>query len=575
MKRNSRKILLAAILLSCVTGVFADSNERGIDLYRAGLHNAAKIFFVGQTNQSATEQAENYYYLGQIYYDLQQKDSASYYYDKSVATDPNYPFGYIGQGKILLEGGNKKEAENLFKKANDFAKKIAKKDASAQTTIAEVYIAARLYPEAEEALDKARKINKNYPGIYVAEGDMLAQENKIGEACARYENATTFDRNYKVAYLKLARVYKTINQAQASNYLNQLVEIDPNYIPAYAEIGDLYDLSSVDEMNVNYTKALNAYEKFISIPGVPQLYHERHARLLYFTEQYEQSLQEIGLLLKQKANPVLYRLQAYNNFKLENYALSAEQLKNFLQTTPEADHIYLDYLTLARSLVKEKEYEQAITCFTKASELKNIKPEVYKQIYKETASAYLAIDNYPEAIKMYEKFLATEESPSAVDYFALGEYSYTAAVKYVSPEYLNNKQKTPEEQAMDSVQLNFYIEKGNYAFTEVIRLRPESFLGYLYRARIHSVLDAVEQARTEKVKGIALPYYEEAIGIMLTKNEDGARNNDLLEAYRYLGSYYYVQKDKAKAGEYYKKILEIDPANAGAKAVLDDLKIKY
>jgi hypothetical protein len=47
-----------------------------------------------------------------------------------------------------------------------------------------------------------------------------------------------------------------------------------------------------------------------------------------------------------------------------------------------------------------------------------------------------------------------------------------------------------------------------------------------------------------------------------------------------LGSYYYVSKDvlkenKIKAGEYYLKILEIDPNNAGAKAVLDDLKIKY
>jgi tetratricopeptide (TPR) repeat protein len=573
MKGNSRKILLASMLLSCVTGVFANSNERGIDLYRAGLHNAAKIFFVGQTNQSATEQAENYYYLGQIYYDLQQKDSASYYYDKSVETDPAYPFGYIGQGKMVLEKGDKKEAENLFKKANDLAKKIAKKDASAQTTIAEVYITARLYVEAEEALDKARKINKNYPGIYVAEGDMLAQESKIGDACARYENAITFDRTYKVAYLKLARVYKTINQAQAANYLNQLVEIDPNYIPAYAEIGDLYDLSSVDEMNVNYTKALNAYEKFISIPGVPQLYHERHARLLYFTGQYEQSLQEISHLLKQNANPVLYRLQAYNNFKLENYALAVEQLTSFLQTTPEKDHIYSDYLNLARSLVKEKNYEQAITCFAKALEAGNVKPEVYKQIYKELASSFLAIDNYPEAIKTYEKFLEIEESPSAVDHFSLGEYSYTAAVKYVSPEYLN-KQKLPEEQALDSIQLNFYIEKGRSAFTEVIRLRPESFLGYLFRARIHSVLDAVEQARTGKVNGIARPYYEEAVEIMLTKNEDGARNNDLLEAYRYLGSYYYVQKDKAKAGEFYKKILEIDPANAGAKAVLDDLKIK-
>jgi tetratricopeptide (TPR) repeat protein len=566
MKRNSKKIFLASLLVSWMTGVFAGGNERGIDLYRAELYDAAKIFFMEQLNQLPAEKAENYYYLGQIYYILQQKDSAAYYYDKAVETDLNYPLGYIGQGKIALEKGDKKEVENLFKKASG----LEKKNALIQTAIAEVYIDAKLYTEAKDALDKARKINKKLPEIYVVEGDMLAKQNKIGEACARYENAITFDETCKVAYLKLARVYQNINTPESLRFLNELIAIDPDYIPAYAEIGNIYDLSSANETNINYNKALEAYEKFISIPGVPLLYHERHARLLYLTEQYAKSLQQIELLLQKNSSPVMRRLQAYNNYKLENYALAVEQLNHFLQTAPEKDHIYLDYMNLGRALIKTKQIREAINVFTKATETQDAKSEAYKEL----ATAYELIDDYPSAVKVYEKFFEVESTPVVFDFYYYGMDNYYAAAKYIAPEYLN-AQSTPEQQAIDDADLNSYVEKGNKAFSEVINRSPESYLGYLSRARLHSFLDAVEQARTGKTKGVAKPFYEEALAIMLAKNENGARNKDIVEAYRYLGSYYYILKDKINAGEYYKKILEIEPDNEGAKVVLDDLKIKY
>jgi tetratricopeptide (TPR) repeat protein len=559
---------LTGALFFVSASIFAESNEKGIDLYRAELYNAAKIFFTQQTNQSPTEMAENFYYLGQTYYELQQNDSAAYFYNKAVEADPNYPFGYIGQGKMSLLKGDKKDAESLFKKANGFA---AKKDASIQTTIAEVYIGEKMYPQAEEALEKARKANKKYPGIYLAEGDMLMQEEKVGEACARYENAITFDRTFKVAFLKLARVYKNINTNEALKYLNELTELDPNYIPAYAEIGDLYDITSIDESNINYKKALDAYEKFISIPGVPLLQHERYARLLYFTGQYDRSLREIDhLLTLSPNNPVLYRLQAYDNSKLENYAVAVQQLTAFLQNNPEKDHIYLDYITLGRALVKEKQIEQAIVILTKATQAKDAKTEAYKEL----ATAYEIENNYKEAIKAYEKYFELEPSPVAFDFFYYGQDNYYAAAKYISAEYLAAK-RTPEEQAIDDADLKSYIEKGSAAFTEVINKRPESYLGYLWKSRIVSFLDVVAQARSEKIEWLAKPFFEEALQVMLAKNEDGARNEEIVEVCLYLGSFHYQSKEKEKAGEYYLKILEIDPNHAGAKTVLDDLKIKY
>ena len=552
---------LTCVVFFCITGVFAGSNEKGIDLYRAELYDAAKVFFTQQANQSQIEQAENYYYLGQTYYRLQQNDSAAYFYNKAVEIAPEYPFGYIGQGMIALTLNDVKEADASFKKATG----LAKKDPSVQTNIAEVYIAVKMYLEAEDALNKARKINKKYSGIYIAEGDMLMQQDKVGDACGRYENAIAFDQTDKVAYLNIARVYKTINAVQALNYLNTLITMDPNYIPAYAELGDIY------REDGKYLQALDAYKKFISIPGVPVLQHERYAQLLYFTDQYAESLERIDYVLNlDPSNAVMLRLKGYNNFKLENYELAVEQLNSFVQNNPIENIIYLDYIMLGRAQVKTKQSEDAISTLLKAAEKDSSKSEVFKEL----VNAYELANNYSEAIKMYEKFFETEPTPVVIDFFNYGQTNFYAAAQYTTPEVLNAT-LTPEEQATNDAALQSYIDKGNGAYAEVISRSPESFLGYYHKARLNSLLDAVEQARTGKTSGNAKLYYEEAIQIMLEKYDAGTRNRELLEAYRYLASYYYVLGDKDNASGYYKKMLEIDPDNEGAKQVLDYMKIKY
>lgn len=557
---NAKRILsLTGAFLFCFATLFAGSNEKGIEYYRAKLYNAAKIFFLQQKNQSVTEQVENYYYLGQTYYELNQADSAQYYYQKAVATDSEYPFGYIGEGKLELKKGNDKGAEDLFKRANNYAKK----DPSVQTTIAEVYVDAGKFDKAEEALGKARKVNKNYSGIYVAEGDMLMKEGKVGDASGRYENAILFDKSDKVAYLKLAEVYESINPDLALDYLNQLIAIDPSYIPAYAIIGD------INREQGMYKDALDAYEKFISIPGVPLLQHERYAQLLYFTDQYDKSLQQINYVLSQDPNnSVMHRLLAYNNYKLDNTELGLQQMNDFLKNAPADKHIYLDYMTLGRLYLKEKQPEQAIAAFVKASELDGTKSEVFKEL----TTAYEQAGNYPEAIKYYEKYFEVEPNASNLDYFYYGQANYLASTKYLEPA---NPSITPEQKAQDDADLKSYISKGDAAFAEVISRSPDSYLGYLWRGNLNSILDAKEYESTEKMSGAAKPYYEQALGIMLEKNENGARNRDIISVYDYLSNYYFIGGDNSLVGEYNKKILEIDPENGKAKQTLDALKIKY
>jgi len=566
MKTNRKKLLvLTGFFLFTATLMFAGSNEKGIDYYRAELYEAAKLFFLQQTDQSDLEKAENYYYLGQIYNELNKLDSASYYYKKAIEISPLYPFGYVGEGMIALKAGNKKAAEEFFKKAGN----LAKKNPSVQTAIAEIYVDAGDNINALLALEKARKINTKYSGIYIVEGDMSMKQGKVGEADGRYGQAISFNKNEKLAYLKSAQIYKNVNTKVALDYLGKLLAIDPEYIPAYALLGDIYY-----KIVRNYNRALDAYEKFIVIPGVPLEQHESYAQLLYFTKQYQKALDEIKYVLSRDPdNLVMKRLEAYNSFRMENYELGFEQMNKFLEIMPVDRHIYLDYMTLFQLAVNLKNTEVALEALSKAIEKD---PEKAKEdnLYREKALVSYNARMFQEAIKYFEEYFEIEKTPQPSDFLNYAKANYFMAVPYIQPDKIAAI-TAAEEREKHEAELKNYVKKGDNAYVELIKLLPNIHVGYMGRANIHELLDGYYSNATKKWESIAKPFYEEALTFLLNNNEDGARNKEIIEVYHYFNNCFIEVKDTASVIEYSKKILQLDPNNERARNNLKQLNVKF
>ena len=67
----------------------------------------------------------------------------------------------------------------------------------------------------------------------------------------------------------------------------------------------------------------------------------------------------------------------------------------------------------------------------------------------------------------------------------------------------------------------------------------------------------------------AKPFYEELANMLKDKeNRDENETKYLLEAYQYLGYYYYKIDDKPNYTDYWNRVLTLDPNNATAKQVL-------
>ena len=125
--------------------------------------------------------AENYFYLGNIYLKSEYTDSASSAFTKGIAADPKYPLNYVGLGAVALSANNTALADENFKKAVDLARK---KDNDPYIYIAKAYIAAPKpnYAAAITNLEKAISIDDKDADAFLALGDAYRGQEKISEA---------------------------------------------------------------------------------------------------------------------------------------------------------------------------------------------------------------------------------------------------------------------------------------------------------------------------------------------------------------------------------------------------------
>ena len=549
--KSSLKFVFSLFLAAGSLTAFAASYTDGIEYFKAGQPDRAKILLERTLDDAGTNKAESYYYLGEIAFGNKDYAAAAEYYKKGLAADPLYAYNIVGQGKLALTGADKaaaeKEAEKYFKEA---LKGKNKKDAGLNLAIAKAYYQTGV-PGYEDYMKKSYKADKKYPD-FMFEGDVLVDQQKYGDACGRYENAIYFDPNCIEAYVKYSHIYFDINPTLAIQKLEELQEIAPNSAIAQREMAEAY------YKNSQYTKAAEAYEKYMQNPNHFQTDRPRLATLLFYGKRYDESLALAkDILSRDPQNFVIRRIVMYDNYELGNMEAAEQAAVEFLGMDP-GDNVFTarDYLTYGDILLKEKKYDEAIAQYEKAYELDNTRTDVLKVL----SDAYERNKNYPKAIESYEKYMEadTANNQRVMDYYMLGQICYSAG-----------------QAAMDSIELrDMYLIKADSMFDVVVKRAPTDYRGYLWRARAAAVRDP------ELKEGLAEPMYKETLTVLdqdPANREKAATKRAYIEAYKYLGYYNYLQtttpskRNEAIAAtkDYWNKMLELDPQNT---EILEALK---
>lgn len=540
---NIRKTMLATTLFfaGSATALLAD-NSKAIEFYKTGRIEPAKAMLLQNIANGAGDKAEAAYYLGEIYKEANQLDSAAYYYNMGKQADPANQMNVIGE-LSLLKMTNPLEADTKFDELLN--NKINRKNP-------ELFVAAAaaVYKDrpikAQQFLDQARALDKKLASIYVLMADVQAANKDYNGAAANYEQALSFDPNCKEAYVKYARIYAPINASVAADVLNRMLAQDPSSAVAHRELAEIYYQEG------QLLKAAEAYAEYINDPYVSTSDYARYATILFFKKDYEKSKEIVNLALqKDPKNMVLNRLLFYNDADLKNDDAALSEAEAFFNAGyPTEDYISQDYLYYGRLLINNKQTEKGIAQLQKALELDPKQVALYQEI----AEAYETIDNYDSAIANYSLYIQhmPEEEVQVTDYYNIGRAAYFAgsSIDTTVTDY--------------AVKQKAYLNKADSMFAFVAEKVPDSYLGYFWRARVQSALDP------ETTEGLAKPYYEKTIEVLDAQGDD--RPQIYIECYSYLGYYYFVKEDVANSKTYWEKILAIDPEHEVAKRALEAMK---
>lgn len=432
--------------------------------------------------------------------------------------------------------------ETAAKEFNELLKGKNKKNIPLLVGIGNAYLNHKCPDEAQVYADRAMKIDPKSAPVYVLAGDIALTQKNVGMACGYYEQAILFDANCYDAYYKYAHAYIGVSPQLSIDMLTKLKASHPELPEVNRELGNAYYQSG------NYGKAKSAYDEFMQ-QGTPDTQdYEHYAMLLYLNKDYAQSLNAVEKGLDaDKDNHLLKRLRMYDLYEMEAYKEGLEAADAFFNRPEESNYVYLDFLYRGRLSLADQRNEEALQWFEKA--LKADTGNTHPEIAKEVSAAHEKLQNYPEAIRLYQLYLdGLKEKAEISDTFLLGRLYYMAAGSSTVSE--------PEKEP--------YLKKADEIFAEVAQRVPDNYLGYFWRARTNAMADP------ESTEGLAKPYYEAALNL-LEKKADASKAL-IIECESYLGYYHFLQKDYEQSKVYWNKILTLDPENETAKQALQGLQ---
>lgn len=515
----SRKNILYILFLILFIPISLCAQEitSGVKLIRNEKYNDAKKYFKGLLSSKSASEA--YFYLGEIYMIEENVDSARICYTKGMESNKDFALNYAGMVRLNVLNGNDSEIAKNRNQAFDLSDE---ENPKVYIVIAEAFMHIKYFDTAMQIMDKALANKLKTADIFITIGKIYLGKINGTEAIKNFEEALKIEPENPEALTLKAKVYSLIsNYNSAISLLEEAIASDSTYSPAYKELSDVY--SNIN----NYSKAAEYYLKYINKSETNNEKLKRYASILYLNKDYRKAIDILEeLVSKDPDNSSLVRILAYSYFKLDDI----ENSKSYFQKLfSMSDDKYLpsDYENYAELLSKTGNDSLAIEYLAKVVQADSSRNDVYGKM----SILYYKNKNWDGVISSLNR----KKDLTAQEYFDLGK-AYYFTQKY---------------------------NEADSAFSTLASKVPDLAIAYFWQARVKANFDP------ESVEGLAKPYYEQFITI---SQEDTTKfKKELIEAYSYLGYYYYLKTDNANSKLYWQKVYALDPKNTQAVEALKSL----
>jgi tetratricopeptide (TPR) repeat protein len=554
---NKFKIFSLALVASASVAKAQDINQakKAID---AEQFEKAKSLLKSIIKAKPSDGEANFV-LGNVYLNQAIVDSAKIYYLNGLEAADKKNLNYIGLGQLDLDAKNAASAQANFGLAT---KDMKRKDVNEFIYIGRAYMNSTNpdYTNAIASLKKALLLEPQNATALLAIGDAYYGANNQNDAYKAYRDAFTADPTLLRAKMQLGVLLKGAKSYdEAIKSFNEVIALDANYGPVYRELAETYykwARNKPSTRQVNYQKAIQNYEKYLSLTDYSMNSRMRHADFLILVEDYKALEKEANKMIElDKVNPRIYRYLGYSAYENGNYDVAIKSLEDYMKVPSNKviakDNLYLGFAKIkkgtdAAGVVDPAAFEAGLVEIKKAVAVEPLAVEDLGDFGKELFGK----KQYNQAAAIYELSTSNTEQKNYLNdnvYYGISLYYANA-----------NKEKT----AMDAAALT----KADAAFDRVLVASPTYDEAYLYKGRINNLLEKDD---------LIIKNYQEYINKTTAKGAEElakpATVKKVVESYNSIGAAY-ANTDKAKAIEYFNKSLVLDPTNAYATQSVKALK---
>ncbi len=504
--------------------------------------------------------------LGNLYLNQNYADSARTVFQNGLkAADGGY-LNNIGLGQIALDKNDVAGAQAIFAIVT---KNMKRKSTEELTYIGRSYlnISKPDYKTAIETLNKAQEINPLDAQVQLALGDAHYGNKDQNNAYSAYRNAFQADKNLIRAKMQLGVLLKGAKSwDEALKAFDEVIGINANYGPVYRELAETYYKwgKNKPSKTEEYMKtAIGYYEKYMSLTDYSLQSRMRHADFLVLVKDYK-ALEEEANKMKQLdgVNPRILRYLGYAAYENGNVDGAIESIEKYM-ANPTNKIIARDYIYLAASKIKKgtsvnatdaKKFVMDTLYFNKAVVDLKKALEIEPLINEEVGDL---------GKKLYKEQKLFKESATILD-LAIndsGSKNYVEDVMYytILVKRLNDGKELKDKDMIS-------LQKADAALNNVIAQKPDYTEAILYKAQINSIMESSEM----------LKIYDQYLAKMALKTTEEQAKPEYIkkikDAYTDMGIYCANTKDKAKAIEYFNKVLVLDPADDFAIKTIKQLK---
>ncbi|MGK9120798.1 tetratricopeptide repeat protein [Olivibacter jilunii] len=521
--------------------------------------------------QNKPKDAENYFYLGDVYLVTDYPDSAKTFFQQGLEADPKDNLNKVGLGAVALVQGNTAEAEKLFTEATEKAKK---KDYLENLYVGRAYMNPNLekpdYKKALPYLEKAKEANQKDALIPSSLGDAYFGMGDASNAYTNYRDAYDLDNTFTRARVQMTVISKQARAfPEAVQDLNTIIQEHPDYAPAYRELAETYNAyaqfaTKSEDYNSRIQEALKAYKQYMDLTDYSLDSRMRYADFMIKARDYKNLEEQANEMAKlDKVNPRILRYLGYASYENGNYPSSQKALTDFLSKVEQNRIIPQDYYFLGLSEIRiASDTTKATDTTLLAQGIANLT----KGVQMDTTWK-LAEDVSAEAKKTFDAkrfdlagalFKAAAQAPKSKTYnYDLFYWGFSQYFNYAM--HINDDPKPSTSILDDAVS----------AFTKVNEVAADMPEAYLYKAKSLSLKEDPQNPQ-----GLAVPAYQEYLKVIQAKDAETQKKAGryVAEAHNVIAADLVNKEQYQEARDHLQKALEAEPGNAYATQTLEQLK---